>query len=281
MFRKSAPNASTPAGRIALATRTAHACVAALPEVLDGDLFVVVMHGDDRVARTVAAHLAHAAGDSPDDEDIPGTRSSLDARPAPRAIVLEMGGLLGERLTRDLEAPLAGRHVRVLWLSPEAHDVLDIPIETSHVVELEKELLVPPDESLRIDPDEVANEERGVAGTWKDPSNYVPLPLPKGWVIDRIDRIGVLTIIIDDRVVLDLCATEMPEKVLFAALRRTMSRGTVVDKEARRVLDRLRNVRRPFTNFSGEDLIQRIFGESRVWGALVVESEERAARGKA
>jgi len=120
-----------------------------------------------------------------------------------------------------------------------------------------------------------------VAGTWKDPSRYVPLPLPKGWVIDRIDKIGVLTIIIDDRLVLDLCATEMPERVLFAAMRRTMARGTVVDKEGRRVLDRLRNVRRPFKDLSGDELMVRIFGESRVWAALVVEGGEAGARGKA
>jgi hypothetical protein len=264
-----------PDGRHFVATRTAHACVAALPEILDGDLCVAIMHGDDRLARALAIHIARAAGGSEDDDDVPGLRSSLDARPVPRAVLLEMRPLLGETLARDLEAPLAVQHVRVLWLSAHAHEVVDIPVETSHVVAFEKEFQVIPDESLRIDPDELANEERDVAGTWKDPSHYLPLPLPKGWVIDRIDQIGVLTVIIDDRVVLDLCAMEIPEKVVFAALRRTMSRGTVVEKEAKRVLDRLRNVRRPFKDFNGEELIQRIFGESRVWGALVVEGAER------
>ncbi|MGO8999980.1 MAG: hypothetical protein ACLQVI_42180 [Polyangiaceae bacterium] len=115
-----------------VASWTAHACVAALPEVLEGGMFVVMMRGDDPLARTIAANVARAAGDSPEGET-PGMRTSLDARPAPRALVLEMRAILGDALTGRLEAPLAARHVRVLWLTREEHTVIDIPIETSHV----------------------------------------------------------------------------------------------------------------------------------------------------
>jgi hypothetical protein len=51
-----------------------------------------------------------------------------------------------------------------------------------------------------------------------------------------------------------------------------MSRGTVTDPEVRRVLDRIRNVRRPFRDMGNDSVIKQIFGDNRVWAALVAES---------
>jgi hypothetical protein len=240
--------------------------------MLTSDLVLLVLGGTDRVARSVAAHVARAAHDAEDDRETPGLGDSIDARPAPRAVVLEMRDVLGPVLTAQIAAPVAPRNARVVWLSSGQHHVFDVAIEAAHVVEFERQLESDAlRESADIEPPPFEPLERDVGGTWQDPSRYLPFPIPVGWDVAKIDDLGVLTVIVEERLVLELCTLPMPEKVLFVAVRRTMARGSVTDAEVRSVLDRVRNVVHPFRDVGGEGIVKRLFGEARTWVARVDE----------
>jgi hypothetical protein len=264
---------TTPAGCASFAKTAVHTCIAALPDLPLDEMLCLVMDDADRLARAVGAHVAHAAGETYEENE----HSQLHARPAPLAIVLELRTELGDRLSRRLDAPLAPGSMRVLWLAPSQRHVLDVSIDPHALARLRARL---EDQRLAhdlgMDDDEGddvvapgASEAHDVGGTWKDPMRYLPMPLPAGWALDGVDTLGVLHVIIDERLECDVCALEPPEgKLLFMVLRKLIGGRDVRDEEARAVLERLRNVRGGFKELEGQE---PLFGDGRVFASRVVE----------
>lgn len=243
---------------LAFAKKAVHICVAALPDLPLAEMLCLVMDDADRLARVVGQHVARAVGEAYEENE----PSQLHSRPAPLALVLELREKLGERLVRGLEAPLAPQSMRVLWLAPSQRHVIDVAIDAHTLVQTRKAL----DEEEGEAPD--AGRVRAVAGTWRDPVRYLPMPLPAGWVIDGLDRLGVVHVIVDERFDCQVGALEPEQgKCLFVIFETLDGGPDVSDDEARAVLDRMRNVRR-FGELKG---MEDLFGESRVFAAPIVE----------
>lgn len=247
----------TPAGRAVFAKRAVHFCVVAIPDLPLAEMLCLVMDDADRLGRAVGQHIARAVG------EVYEENPRLHARPAPLALVLELREKLGERLVRRLEAPLAPESMRVLWLAPSQRHVFDVAIDAHTLVQTRNAMM---DEEEEDVPD--AGPTRAVVGTWRDPMRYLPMPLPAGWAIDGLDRLGVLHVIIDDRFDCQMGALEPEQgKCLFVIFDTLDGGPDVSDEEARAVLDRMRNVR-PFGELAG---MEELFGENRVFAAPIVE----------
>lgn len=259
---------TTAAGRSAFAKKMAHMCIAVLPELPLAEMLCLVMDDADRVARVVGAHVARGAGQAYEEHE----PSQLHARPAPLALVLEVREKLGERLSQRLRAPIPPGTMRVLWLAPSQRHVLDVPIEAQTVAQTRDAL---EDARLReeLEVDDEPNEDasprvRAVGGTWKDPMCYLPMPLPAGWVIDGTDRLGVLHVIIDERIRCQVGALEVDGgKGVVVILEKLIGGRAVNDDEAGAILDRLRNVRR----FGELEDMEDLFGDGRAFGAGILE----------
>lgn len=260
------------ADRRAFAKKMAHMCIAMLPELPLAEMLCLVMDDADRLARAVGAHVARGAGEAYEEHE----PSQLHGRPAPLALVLEIHERLGERLSRRLRAPIPPGSMRVLWLAPSQRHVIDVTIEAQVLAqtrdalenarlrdELELELEDEPATAA-------ATRVRAVGGTWKDPMRYLPMPLPAGWIVDGADRLGVVHVIIDERIRCQVGALE-PDggKGVVVILEKLIGGRGVTDDEARAILDRLRNVRR-FRELTG---MEDLFGDGRAFGAAIVEGE--------
>lgn len=246
----------------------AHMCIALLPELPLAEMLCLVMDDADRLARLVGQHIARSVGEAYEEHD----PSQVHSRPAPLALVLELRDKLGERVVRRLEAPIPPRSMRVLWLTPSHHHVLDVPIDTQTLLQTRETL-----ESARLrdefeldDEDDAGAEGRvwHVGGTWRDPMLYMPMPLPAGWITDGIDRLGVLHVILEDRIRFTVGAMEPEQgKCLFVIFEKLIGGRHVTDEEARAVLDRLHNVRR----FGELEDMEELFGDNRAFAAPIVE----------
>lgn len=271
----SPPDVSDPAVRATIARNVVHSCLGILSDMPLDEMLCVVMDDGDRLARVVGEHVARAAGE-------PWTpEPSIHARPAPRALVLEVREALGDRLVQRLVRPLAPSTMRVLWLTPHQRHVIDVAIDP-HVLASAKDQLQEArldaelgDEAVALLPEMRARE---VAGTWRDPMRYVPMPMPPDWSLGGVDDIGVLSVAIGDRLHAQIAAIDTADvgKLLFVNLRRLLGGDDVTDAEAQQVLDRVRNVRGGFRPLEGAEAI---LGPGRLFASRVANRDSLLGSG--